>query len=153
LRRRGYKGGIYGNHGIVSPAFIRVGGRAAEGVIADTGPVVVYDQLPATNPVKPVAAAFMAAYTKKFGPQSINPFAGYSFDAMLLLKNAIPTALKSGQPGTEAFRTGLRDALERTHELIGTTGVYNMSPSNHNGQDERAAVLVEVKDGEWRLIH
>jgi hypothetical protein len=27
-----------------------------------------------------------------------------------------------------------------------------MSPTNHNGQDERAAVLVEVKDGAWRAI-
>ncbi len=24
-----------------------------------------------------------------------------------------------------------------------------MTPENHNGQDSRAAVLVEVKDGEW----
>ncbi len=97
LRHRGYKGGIYGNHGIVSPAFIRVGGAAVEGVIADTSPVVVYTQLPAGNPVKPVATAFMDEYTKKFGPQSVNPFAGYSYDAMLLLKNAIPAALQGGK--------------------------------------------------------
>ncbi len=153
LRRRGFKGGIYGNHGIVSPAFIRVGGAAVEGVIADTSPVVVYTQLPDSNPVKPVATAFMDEYTKKFGPQSVNPFAGYSYDAMLLLKNAIPTALKSGKPGTEAFRVALRDALEKTHELVGVSGVYDMSPTNHNGQDSRAAVLVEVKNGEWTAIH
>ncbi len=152
LRLRGYKGGIYGNHGIVSPAFIKVGGAAAEGVIAVTSPVVVFDQLPDGNPVKPVAMAFMADYTKQFGPQSVSPFAGYSYDAMLLLKAAIPQALKAGQPGTEAFRVALRDALERTHELVGVSGVYTMSPTNHNGMDERAAVLVEVKDGAWRAI-
>ena len=60
LRHRGFKGGLYGNHGIVSPAFIKVGGAAVEGVIAVTSPVVVYDQLPDSNPVKPVATAFMA---------------------------------------------------------------------------------------------
>jgi len=152
LRHRGYKGGLYGNHGIVSPAFIKVGGAAVEGVIAVTSPVVVYDQLPDSNPVKPVAAAFMADYTKQFGPGSANPFAGYSYDAMLLLKAAIPIALQSGQPGTEQFRVALRDALEATHGLVGVSGVYDMSPSNHNGQDERAAVLVEVKDGAWRAI-
>jgi branched-chain amino acid transport system substrate-binding protein len=153
LRHRGYKGGIYGNHGIVSPAFIKVGGAAAEGVIADTSPLVVYDQLPDDNVIKPVATAFMAEYGKKFGTQSVNPFAGYSYDAMLLLKGAIPAALKAGQPGTEQFRTALRDALEKTHELVGLSGVYNMTPTNHNGQDSRAAVLVEVKDGAWRAIH
>jgi branched-chain amino acid transport system substrate-binding protein len=152
LRHRGFKGGIYGNHGIVSPAFIKVGGAAVEGVIAVTSPVVVYDQLPDSNVVKPVATAFMADYTKQFGPQSVNPFAGYSYDAILLLKNAIPVALKSGKPGTEEFRVALRDALEKTHELVGVSGVYDMSPSDHNGQDARAAVLVEVKDGAWRAI-
>jgi branched-chain amino acid transport system substrate-binding protein len=153
LRRRGFKGGIYGNHGIVSPAFIKVGGAAVEGVIADTSPLVVYDQLPEDSVIKPVAAAFMAAYSKQFGPQSVNPFAGYSYDAMLLLKQAIPAALQAGKPGTDQFRTALRDGLEKTHELVGVSGVYNMSPTNHNGQDERAAVLVEVKDGAWRAIH
>jgi branched-chain amino acid transport system substrate-binding protein len=152
LRHRGFKGGLYGNHGIVSPAFIKVGGAAVEGVIAVTSPVVVYDQLPDGNPVKPVAAAFMADYTKQFGPQSVNPFAGYSYDAMLLLKGAIPAALKAGKPGTEEFRVALRAALETTHGLVGVSGVYDMSPTNHNGQDARAAVLVEVKDGAWRAI-
>jgi branched-chain amino acid transport system substrate-binding protein len=152
LRHRGFKGGLYGNHGIVSPAFIKVGGAAVEGVIAVTSPVVVYDQLPDGNVVKPVATAFMTDYTKQFGPQSVSPFAGYSYDAMLLLKNAIPIALKAGKPGTEEFRVALRDALEKTHELVGVSGVYDMSPTNHNGQDARAAVLVEVKDGAWRAI-
>jgi branched-chain amino acid transport system substrate-binding protein len=152
LRHRGFKGTIYGNHGIVSPAFIKVGGAAVEGVIAVTSPVVVYDQLPADNPVKPVATAFMTDYTKQFGPQSMNPFAGYSYDAMLLLKNAIPAALKAGEPGTEAFREALRNALESTHGLVGVSGVYDMSATNHNGQDARAAVLVEVKDGAWRAM-
>jgi branched-chain amino acid transport system substrate-binding protein len=69
-----------------------------------------------------------------------------------LLKSAIPIALKTAQPGTEQFRVALRDALEATHELVGVSGVYDMSPSNHNGQDDRAAVLVEVKDGAWRAI-
>jgi branched-chain amino acid transport system substrate-binding protein len=152
LRRRGFKGGIFGNHGIVTPAFIKIGGAASEGVIADTSPLVVYDQLPDGNPVKPVATAFMTDYAKKFGAQSVNPFAGYSYDALLLLQAAIPAALKAGQPGTEAFRVALRDALEKTHELIGVSGVYTMSPTNHNGQDDRAAVLVEVKDGAWKAI-
>ena len=153
LRHLGYKGGIYGNHGIVSPAFIKVGGAAVNGVIADTSPLVVYEQLPDSNPIKPVATAFMKEYAAKFGAQSVNPFAGYSYDAMLLLKNAIPAALKAGKPGTEEFRVALRDALEKTHDLVGLSGIYDMTPTNHNGQDARAAVLVEVKDGAWKAIH
>ena len=151
LRHRGYKGGIYGNHGIVSPAFIKVGGAAVEGVIAVTSPVVVADELSSSNPIKPIAAKFVKDYTAKIGG-GVGPFAGYSYDAFLLLQAAIPEALKAGKPGTEAFRVALRDALEMTHELVGVSGIYTMSPTNHNGQDARAAVLVEVKDGTWRAI-
>ena len=98
------------------------------------------------------AAAFMADYTKQFGPQSVNPFAGYSYDAILLLQAAIPAALKAGKPGTDEFRVALRDAVEKTHELVGVSGVYTMSPTNHNGQDARAAMLVQVRDGAWKAI-
>lgn len=61
------------------------------------------------------------------------------------------TAL-GAKPGTEAFRVALRDALEREREVVGCQGVFNMSPDNHNGMDERARVLATVKDGGFRLL-
>ena len=64
----------------------------------------------------------------------------------------MPAALKAGAPGTEAFRVGLRDALEKTHDLVGTHGVYSMTPTNHNGMDDRARVLVQAVDGQWKLV-
>jgi branched-chain amino acid transport system substrate-binding protein len=152
LTQRGYKGQVYNNHGVVSDQYIKVGGAAVEGCIAPTGPLVVYDQLPDSNPVKKVATDFMTRYIAAFGPQSRNAFAGYSEDAFLLISNAIPAALQKGQPGTEAFRVALRDAIENTHELVGTHGVYNMTPDDHHGVDDRARVLVQVTDGAWKLI-
>jgi branched-chain amino acid transport system substrate-binding protein len=152
LHARGFKGPVYQNHGVVSPDYIRVGGAAVEGNIAPTGPVVVFDQLPDSNVVKPVATAFMTAYMAKFGPQSRSGFAGYSYDAFLLLQRAVPAALAKAKPGTSEFHTALRDALEATHELIGTEGVYTMSPTDHIGLDTRARVLVEVKHAGWMLL-
>ena len=72
--------------------------------------------------------------------------------AAILLERAIPVALKGGKPGTEAFRVALRDALEQEREVVGCQGVFNMSPTNHNGMDERARVLVTVRDGKFRLL-
>jgi branched-chain amino acid transport system substrate-binding protein len=69
-----------------------------------------------------------------------------------MVQAAIPAALKSAAPGTEAFRVALRDALEKTHDLVGTHGVYTMSPTNHNGMDDRARVLVQAVDGQWKLL-
>ncbi len=152
LTQRGYKGQVYNNHGSVSPDYIRVGGAAVEGCIAPTGPAVVFDQLPESNPVKPVATKFMTDYIAKFGPRSRNPFACYSYDAFLLLANAIPDALKKAQPGTPEFRIAIRDRIEATHELVGTHGVYTMTPTDHHGVDQRACVLVQVQKGAWKLI-
>ena len=70
----------------------------------------------------------------------------------LLLERAIPVALKAGKPGTEAFRSALRNALESEREVVGTQGVFNITSSNHNGMDERARVLVTVKEGKFRLL-
>jgi branched-chain amino acid transport system substrate-binding protein len=123
-----------------------------EGTIAVTGPVVVYDQLSDDVPSRVPATTFMKALIEKFGPESVSPFAGYSEDGLLLIQAAVPAALKAGEPGTEAFRVALRDALEKTHDLVGVHGVYSMSPSNHNGMDDRARVLVQAVDGQWRLL-
>ena len=68
------------------------------------------------------------------------------------MQRAIPVALKAGKPGTEAFRVALRDALEKERDVVGTQGVFNMSATNHNGMDERARVLVTVRDGKSRLL-
>ena len=40
---------------------------------------------------------------------------------------AVPQALKVAQPGTPAFRAALRDALEKTTDVAGTHGIFNMS--------------------------
>ena len=152
LTQRGYKGQIYNNHGVVSSEYIRIGGSAVEGCIAPTGPLVVYDQLPDSSPVKPVATAFMTRYLEKFGPQSRNAFAGYTYDAAMIIQAGIPTALKAGKPGTIEFREGLRTGMENVRELVGTHGVYTMTPTDHTGMDARARVMVQIKNGAWTLI-
>jgi branched-chain amino acid transport system substrate-binding protein len=98
-----------------------------------------------------VAQAYIAAYEKQFGTKPAT-FGANTWDAGLLLERAIPVALKSAAPGTEAFRSALRDALEQAREVVGCQGVFNMSATNHNGMDERARVLVEVRDGRFRLL-
>jgi branched-chain amino acid transport system substrate-binding protein len=59
--------------------------------------------------------------------------------------------MKAAKPGTPAFRAALRDALEKVREAVGTHGIYSMSPTNHNGMDARARVLVKVDGGAWKL--
>ena len=151
LYDQGYKGLVYQTHAVATDDFIKLGKQKVEGTILAAGPMLVIDEIPDSNPTKKVAQEYIAAYEKKFGSKPAT-FGANTWDGGLLLQRAIPTALRAGKPGTEAFRVALRDALEQERDVVGTQGVFNMSPTNHNGMDERARVLVVVRDGKFRLL-
>ncbi len=152
LHERGYTGTIYQTHGVANLDFIRVGGKDVEGTILPAGPVLVVDQLPANAPTKAVGEDYTHKYEAANGAGSTSTFGAHAYDAGLLLEYAIPIALKSATPGTPAFRSALRDALEGAHELNVTQGVMDMTPTYHNGFDDRARVMVTIKDGGWKLL-
>jgi branched-chain amino acid transport system substrate-binding protein len=152
LKERGYKGQIYFTDGVVNNDFLRVGGKDLEGAFLPAGPVVVAKDLPDGNPIKKVALDFAKRYEDANGKGSMNSFAAHGWNAWLMLERAIPVALKTGaKPGTEAFRAALRDALEGIKELVTTHGVMNMSKTDHMGFDQRARVMVQIRDGGWTL--
>jgi branched-chain amino acid transport system substrate-binding protein len=113
------------------------------------GPMLVYEQLPDSNPVKKSAAEFVTKYEQKFGTRST--FGGHAWDAYALLGKAIPEAMKKGKPGTKEFRAALRDALEGAN-VTGSHGVFVMTPSDHNGLDNRARVMVKIDNEKWVLV-
>jgi branched-chain amino acid transport system substrate-binding protein len=148
---QGYKGQIYQTHGAAAPDFLKLGGTKVNGTILAASLMLVIDQINDNNPVKKQALAYIDDYKKIYGAKPAT-FGANVYDAGLLLAKAIPLAAKSGKPGTVEFRRGLRDALEQTKELVGTQGVYNMTPQDHSGFDERGRVLITVKDGAWQLL-
>jgi len=152
LKERGYKGGFYQTHGVANNDFLRVCGKDCEGTFLPSGPMLVANQLPADNPVKKSATAYVAKYEAAHGKDSATAFGGYAWDAGQLLASAAPQALKKAKPGTPAFRAALRDALEGTRNLAGAHGVFNISATDHLGLDQRARVMVEVRNGTWQLV-
>ncbi|HEY7516437.1 MAG TPA: branched-chain amino acid ABC transporter substrate-binding protein, partial [Vicinamibacteria bacterium] len=151
LVERAYKGLVYHTHGVVNLDFLRVGGKAIEGAFVPVGPLVLAQQLPESHPSRKPGLEFIARYEKTYGPGSVSAFAGYAWDAGLLLQAALPVALKQAQPGTREFREALRAALEGVRELKGTHGVFNMSPTDHLGLDDRARLMATVHNGAWQL--
>ena len=149
LKERGYTGVIYQTHGVANADFLRVGGKDVEGTLLPAGPVLVADQLPASNPVRKSALAYIQAYEGAHGKGSVSTFGGHAWDAGQLLAAAIPVALKKAQPGSVEFRTALRDALEGVKELPGAHGIFNMSATDHLGLDQRARVMVKIQNGKW----
>ncbi|PMY06869.1 ABC transporter substrate-binding protein, partial [Pseudomonas sp. GW460-13] len=100
LRDRGFKGAIYQTHGVANNDFLRVGGKAADGVVLPAGALLVAEQLPPSHPSKAVAADFVTRYEAKYGAGTRDLFAGYAYDAYLLLDKAAGAAAKAAQPGT-----------------------------------------------------
>ena len=151
LVERGYKGSVYFNHGVANPDFLRVGGKDIEGMFVPTSPVLVAAALPADNPAKAPALDYVKRYEAVNGAGSASAFGAYTWDAGILLENAIPVALKKAQPGTKEFRAALRDALENGHDIHVSNGVSTMSKNDHLGLDQRARVIVKVENGKWKL--
>jgi branched-chain amino acid transport system substrate-binding protein len=151
LRDQGYKGTIYQTHGVATDDFIRLGKEKVEGTILAAGPMLVIDEIPNANPVKKVAQNYIAAYEQRFG-QKPATFGANTWDAGIILQRAIPAALAKAKPGTAEYRIALRDAIEQERDIVGCQGVFNMSAADHNGMDERARVLVVVRDGRFRLL-
>ena len=150
LKERGYAGKIYQTHGVANADFLRVGGKNLEGTFLPAGPVLVADQLPASHPIRKSASAYVAAYEGAHGKGTVSTFGAHAWDAGLLMAAAVPVALKKAQPGTPAFRAALRDALEQVKELPGAHGIFNMSPGDHLGLDQRARVMVKIENGTWK---
>ena len=150
LKERGYAGKYYQTHGVANADFLRVGGKDVEGTLLPAGPVLVAAQLPASHPVRKSALEYIDAYEKAHGKGSVSTFGGHAWDAGLLLKAAVPVALNKAQSGTPEFRAALRDALEGTKNVAGAHGIFNMSPTDHLGLDQRARVMVKIENGTWK---
>jgi branched-chain amino acid transport system substrate-binding protein len=152
LRERGFAGPIYQTHGAVTRDFIRIAGRAAEGVIMASGPVIAPELLPDSAATKAPGLAYVTAYEAKFGKDTRTQFGAHIFDAYEVLKRVVPVALKEAKPGTPEFREAIRKAMLVERDIKASQGVFNFTEADRYGVDERARVLITVKDGNWALV-
>jgi branched-chain amino acid transport system substrate-binding protein len=152
LRERGYKGLIYQTHGAASMDFIRIAGKAAEGVIMASGPVMAPEDQADSALTKKPGLALNKAYEAKHGPNSRSQFAAHSYDAFLVLERVIPVALKKGKPGTPEFREAIRQALVTERDIAASQGVYNFTEKDRYGLDDRSRIILTVKDGKYVMV-
>jgi len=130
-------------HGIGNQAFLDLSGDAANGVVAPMGKLVVAEQLPDSDPQKALLLEYITAFEKSYGTRP-STFGGHAHDAFNLVVHAITEA--------GADRAAIRDVLEHTTGLVGISGVFNLSPQDHNGLGEDSMVVIQIKDGKWQLL-
>jgi branched-chain amino acid transport system substrate-binding protein len=147
VRQLGLQMPLFQCHGQPDPKYIELAGEAAEGSIMPSTKLMVVDQLSDSDPQKAVIKDFLALYQGVYHYDQqypINTHSGYAWDAIFLLANAMR------QVGTDP--EALRSAIEQTKGYVGISGIYNLTPEDHNGLGTDSLVMVKVEKGKWVLL-
>ena len=132
---------LYQSHGVASGEFLKLAGPAAEGVRLPSPAQLIPGKLADTDPQKPVVAAYDLAYKAAYKEDS-SSFGGYAYDALMIAVDAIKRAGSTD-------KAKVRDAIESTKAYVGSSGITNMSATDHMGLDLSSFRLLEVKNGDW----
>lgn len=144
IKQLGLKTPLYMSHGVASKKYIELAGAdSAEGVMLPAGKLAIYEALPKGDIQYKLLKGYDQSYKKAFGTEA-STFGGYAYDAFLLVTNAIK---KSGST-PEQIRAG----IEQASKLVSISGIFTMSPKDHNGLDLSAFEMVRVVKGDWSLI-
>ncbi len=133
---------FYQSHGFGSRKNIKLAAGAAEGVFCPLGRVNIPELVPADHPQKKVIMLYNQAYQEKYN-EPLSSFGGHGWDAL----NLVIDALRAVGPDSAK----IRDYIETRTNFIGQHGVFNFSPTDHNGLTKEAFEMVVVKDGDWAL--
>lgn len=134
---------LFQSHGFGNIKYAQAGGEAANGSLFPAGRLLVAESLPDNHPQKAVLVSYKKDYEAKFG-EDVSTFGGHVYDGLLLLSEAIKSA-------NSVDREKVRAALENLKGVVGTAGVYNMSPTDHNGLGMEAFEMLTVKDGKFAI--
>ena len=143
VKQLGIKLPLFMSHGVSSKKFIELAGEGAEGIILPSGRVIVADQLPKLDPQKKALMNYVNKYKENYKVEG-DHFGGHAYDAVLLLKSAMERGGFSP--------AAIRDQLEKTKKFAGIGGTFTYSPQDHAGLTSEAFVLVQVVNGNWKLI-
>jgi len=119
---------------------VSIAGKFADGAVI-TAQKQDYDT--AKNPR---AKRFLETYAQKFGAGTPNYYAGLTYDATYIWKEAVEWTLKNGKPYNG---DALREAILALREFDGTSGKIVF---RDDGTSSRAINILQVKDGKFGVI-
>jgi branched-chain amino acid transport system substrate-binding protein len=133
---------MYFDSGAGAELFLELAGAAANGARLAQPKSLVWEQVATDDPSASQLRQFGKAYTSEYGAMS--GFAGYSWDALGLLKAAFEKA-GSTEPGAVV------DALESLGEYRGVSGTLELTPDRHSAVSPEDLEIIEVRDRDWVL--
>lgn len=143
-RQIGMKVPIFQSHGFGNIKYVEAAGEAAEGVIFPAGRLLVAQALPNTHPQKAVLLKYKKDYESRYQEEA-STFGGHAFDALVILVKAVEKAKSTD-------KEAVRAAIEGLKGVVGTGGIFNFSPQDHNGLGPDSFEMLTVKKGKFALL-
>jgi branched-chain amino acid transport system substrate-binding protein len=134
---------LYQSHGFGNVKYAEAAGEAGNGIIFPAGRLLAVDSLDKNHPQYKVLNDYKTKYEEKF-KDNVSTFGGHAYDALWLVANALKAV------GDDPAK--VRDYIENTKGFVGTGGVFNYSPQDHNGLTKEAFEMLTVKDQKFVVL-
>jgi len=144
MQQLGLKTQLYQSHGVASKKYIELAtSEASQGVMLPAGKLAVYDLLKKNDPQAKLLKDYVNAYQKAYKVEP-STFGGYAYDGFQLIAGAL-------QKGA-VTPAQIRDGIEKGGKMVGVSGIFKMSPADHNGLDLGAFEMVRIEKGDWVIV-
>jgi branched-chain amino acid transport system substrate-binding protein len=130
-------------YGFVSQRYMQMSGDATKGLLLASVKFPVGDQLPASDPTKPMITELQQLYRKKYNNAEPNQFVAQTYDAIMLAAQALA---KGGND-----KTKVRDALREIKGFKGAGGTFNFAADRHSGLSKADLVLLKWENNRFEL--
>jgi len=135
---------LYMSHGQASMDFVKLAGKAADGIRMPSPALLVADMLPDADPQKAISVTYKHEFEARY-KMDVSTFGGYAFDGLRLAVDAIKRA-----GGLD--KDAVRDAIEKTANFPGVSGIYTMTPADHMGLGVQSFVMVEIRNAAFKPV-
>ena len=144
IQQLGIKTQLYQSHGVASKKYIELATpQASEGIMLPAGKLAVFDLLKSSDPQAKLLKDYNDSYKKTYGVEA-STFGGYAYDGFQL----IVAAVKKGA----VTPAQIRDGIEKNSRMVGVSGIFKMTPADHNGLDLGAFEMVRIVKGDWVIV-
>jgi branched-chain amino acid transport system substrate-binding protein len=144
-RQIGIKAPIFQSHGFGNIKYVDAAGEAAEGVMFPAGRLLIADQLPKDHPQRALLLQYKKDYQSFCQGEECSTFGGHAYDAYIILQKAIEKA-------NSVDKEKVRATIEQLKGVVGTAGIFNFSPTDHNGLDINSFVMLVVRKGKFTIL-
>ncbi|MBN1797086.1 MAG: ABC transporter substrate-binding protein [Spirochaetales bacterium] len=143
MKQIGFDVPLFHSHGFGNIKYVEtIGTEAAEGILFPCGRLLAPEQLPDSDPQKALLVDYKKLYEDTYN-EDASTFGGHAYDALMILVKAIEAV--------GADKEKVREYIENLKNHPGTGGIYNYSPTDHNGLGMDSLVMYVVKNGEFIL--